>query len=299
MVAYEPVPDRVELRRPKLAVNWLRLGRIHRSVNAASRSSSPTTRTATDDSATGSVWIPPPAWSSCCARSKRAGYGVDGHSRVTATHLVEKIRRGPTNAATHGRKISVTLTLTTYRRFFDGLPAAVRRSVTERWGEPRNDPFHLAASDAFAIPAFECGNVVIGLQPARGYNIDPQSTYHDPDLVPPARLPRVLRVAARRQGRARRDPRGQARQPRMAAGQGAGARRDVLSGSSLRSRCRTSIRSSSTTPARAPRPSAGRRPSSSTTSRRRSRGPRPTARSPSWSCSSTSTSRRPAWTRAG
>ena len=26
---------------------------------------------------------------------------------------------------------------------------------------------------------------MIGLQPARGYNIDPEKTYHDPDLVPP------------------------------------------------------------------------------------------------------------------
>ena len=25
----------------------------------------------------------------------------------------------------------------------------------------------------------------MGLQPARGYNIDPQSSYHDPDLPPP------------------------------------------------------------------------------------------------------------------
>ncbi len=38
---------------------------------------------------------------------------------------------------------------------------------------------------AFAIPAFRCGNIAIGLQPARGYNIDPTATYHDPDLVPP------------------------------------------------------------------------------------------------------------------
>ena len=61
----------------------------------------------------------------------------------------------------------------------------MRRSVDERWGDPRRDPFHLAESDEFALPAFPCGNVIIGLQPARGYNIDPQSTYHDPDLVPP------------------------------------------------------------------------------------------------------------------
>ncbi|MEL7259598.1 MAG: cobaltochelatase subunit CobN, partial [Pseudomonadota bacterium] len=29
------------------------------------------------------------------------------------------------------------------------------------------------------------GNAVVGIQPARGYNIDPTDTYHSPDLVPP------------------------------------------------------------------------------------------------------------------
>ena len=29
------------------------------------------------------------------------------------------------------------------------------------------------------------GNVLVGIQPARGYNIDPTETYHSPDLVPP------------------------------------------------------------------------------------------------------------------
>ena len=99
--------------------------------------------------------------------------------------LIERIRRGPTNAALDGREVSVKIDLGTYRRFFDALPEPVRRGVRERWGEPERDPFYLPASHELALPAFECGNVVIGLQPARGYNIDPQSTYHDPDLVPP------------------------------------------------------------------------------------------------------------------
>ena len=38
---------------------------------------------------------------------------------------------------------------------------------------------------AFAVPALRFGNVVVGLQPARGYHIDPAATYHDPALVPP------------------------------------------------------------------------------------------------------------------
>ena len=50
-----------------------------------------------------------------------------------------------------------------------------------------SDPFSMepAGSGAFAVPALCFGNVVVGLQPARGYNIDPAATYHDPALVPP------------------------------------------------------------------------------------------------------------------
>src|SRR3546814_12818406 len=29
------------------------------------------------------------------------------------------------------------------------------------------------------------GNVAVAIQPARGYHIDPNASYHDPDLAPP------------------------------------------------------------------------------------------------------------------
>ena len=38
---------------------------------------------------------------------------------------------------------------------------------------------------AFALALLPLGNVVVGIQPARGYHIDPAASYHDPDLVPP------------------------------------------------------------------------------------------------------------------
>ena len=182
LVAYEPVPDRVELVA-KLAANWLRLGStpVDQRRLAVILANYPNR----DGRLGNGVGLDTPASVVELLRAlEREGYAVADVPR-DGDDLVARLRRGPTNAAVDGREISVTLKLDTYRRFFDTLPAAVRRSVTEHWGEPQHDPFHLAASDAFAIPAFECGNVVIGLQPARGYNIDPQSTYHDPDLVPP------------------------------------------------------------------------------------------------------------------
>ena len=147
-----------------------------------------------------------------------AGYAVkdlppDGNTLVAA------IAAGPTNAAVAGRETRERLPLDDYLAFFGALPEAVREAVRERWGGPEGDPFFLpawtgqgaganagshaacagradvagaddaagkgASGPAFAIPAIRCGNVFVGLQPARGYHIDPAATYHDPDLVPP------------------------------------------------------------------------------------------------------------------
>ena len=42
-----------------------------------------------------------------------------------------------------------------------------------------------AAEGAFALSIHRFGGVVVGLQPARGYDVDPTETYHAPDLAPP------------------------------------------------------------------------------------------------------------------
>ena len=182
LVAYEPVADRIEFVA-RLAASWLRLGRtpVEQRRLAVILANYPNR----DGRLGNGVGLDTPASVVELLRSlEGAGYGVADIPR-DGDGLIERLRRGPTNAATDGREISVTLTLRAYREFFDSLPAPVRQLVNDRWGGPRRDPFYLTASDEFALPAFHCGNVVIGLQPARGYNIDPQSTYHDPDLVPP------------------------------------------------------------------------------------------------------------------
>ena len=107
------------------------------------------------------------------------------HSFETGNDLIEYLSEGPTNAASDGRIIRETVSLEAYLSAFEKLPDAVQSAVTNRWGKPENDPFFLAKGNEFAVSAFTCGNVAVGLQPARGYNIDPVQSYHDPALVPP------------------------------------------------------------------------------------------------------------------
>ena len=118
-----------------------------------------------------------------------AGYAVDGVPG-DGNALIAALGRGPTNATAAGREIRERLPLADYLAFFAALPAAVRDAVTERWGPPSRDPLFVEADGGeaeagFAIPALRFGNVAVGIQPARGYHIDPSTTYHDPALVPP------------------------------------------------------------------------------------------------------------------
>ena len=52
-----------------------------------------------------------------------------------------------------------------------------REHVRAEWGEPPERPF--------AIPGVEYGNVLVTVQPPRGFGMDPEKVYHDSDLQPP------------------------------------------------------------------------------------------------------------------
>ncbi|WP_417242382.1 cobaltochelatase subunit CobN [Celeribacter sp.] len=113
-----------------------------------------------------------------------AGYGVTDIPEDSDA-LMAQILAGPTNwltdrSARHG---GVRMPLAAYRACYDALPEQVRTQIEERWGAPEADPFYGAGG--FALSVLRFGNAVVGIQPARGYNIDPTETYHAPDLVPP------------------------------------------------------------------------------------------------------------------
>ncbi len=182
IVAYEPVADRVDFVCA-LAANWAWLGRAPRP---ARRIALVLANYPNRDGRIGNgVGLDTPAATVNLLKALRdAGYNVRDLP-VDGNQLVERLAAGPTNdaAALSLREVRETLPLDDYLAFFERLPEGARRRMTERWGRPEDDPFF--RDGVFAIPAFRCGNVAVGLQPARGYNIDPSSSYHDPDLPPP------------------------------------------------------------------------------------------------------------------
>ena len=72
--------------------------------------------------------------------------------------------------------------VSTYLEWYATLPATLRSGIEERWGPPPGDRY--LDGDDFVIAGLELGNVLIAIQPPRGYGEDPVGIYHDPELPP-------------------------------------------------------------------------------------------------------------------
>ncbi|MFK7938416.1 MAG: cobaltochelatase subunit CobN [Roseovarius sp.] len=116
---------------------------------------------------------------------QEAGY-TTANLPADSDALMQAVMAGPTNWLTDRaqRTGGVRLSLAEYQNAYAQLPWALRDTMETRWGAPQDDPFFDPA-EGFSLSVLEYGNVVVGVQPARGYNIDPTDTYHSPDLVPP------------------------------------------------------------------------------------------------------------------
>ncbi len=184
LVAYRPIRDRVDFVAD-LAAGWARL-----------RAKQPDERKVMvvlanypnkDGRIGNGVGLDTPAGTINVLRAmKDAGYSV-GDIPGDGNALVERLLAGPTNRAateTVERDETVSLSLEAYREYFDTLPADLRHRVVERWGPPEADAF-MRSSERFALSVVRLGGVAVGIQPARGYNLDPVGSYHDPALVPP------------------------------------------------------------------------------------------------------------------
>lgn len=74
-----------------------------------------------------------------------------------------------------------------YRRWFATLPSDLADAVVQHWGPPPGELFVDRTHDPdgeIVIAGMKSGNVVILVQPPRGFGENPVAIYHDPDLPP-------------------------------------------------------------------------------------------------------------------
>jgi cobaltochelatase CobN len=216
VLVYEPVIDRVEFVA-ELALNWSKLRRTDvgdRKV-ALILANYPTR----DGRLANGVGLDTPQ--SCVEilhALKAAGYQV-GAIPADSGELIKLLTAGVTNdpEGDGWRKARQSLDGGEYWAHFQTLPIAVQQGIVERWGrdgESPQPPLERGAKNidsstapaanpvppfsrgargdsssshptTYPIPGIQFGNVFVGIQPARGYDKDPNLNYHAPDLVPP------------------------------------------------------------------------------------------------------------------
>ncbi|KWX01538.1 Cobalamin biosynthesis protein [Carbonactinospora thermoautotrophica] len=84
------------------------------------------------------------------------------------------------------RGAAARVPLATYRKWFAALPEPLRERMREHWGEPPGELYVDGDGEdaAIVLAALRFGNVVVMIQPPRGFGENPVAIYHDPDLPP-------------------------------------------------------------------------------------------------------------------
>jgi len=76
--------------------------------------------------------------------------------------------------------------LSVYEHWFGQVPESLRTAMIDAWGAAPGELYVDTSGDepAIALAALRFGNVVLMIQPPRGFGENPVAIYHDPDLAP-------------------------------------------------------------------------------------------------------------------
>lgn len=117
-----------------------------------------------------------------------AGYPIQDipeHGNALIEALLGAVTNNPTTL--HERGCWQSLALEDYLHYFYQLPLDSQNAVWDRWGPPEDD--HKCREQngqrRIMLAGIRLGETFVGIQPARGFNLDLAANYHDPDLIPP------------------------------------------------------------------------------------------------------------------
>ncbi|WP_444997767.1 cobaltochelatase subunit CobN [Aliikangiella sp. IMCC44359] len=115
---------------------------------------------------------------------KLAGYPIESIPE-TGDELIKQLQEAVTNNLETIDRLPCwqSLSLEMYQTFFSQLPIESQQAVLEQWGEPTQDPKY--RNGRLMLAGIRLGETFVGIQPARGFNLDLAANYHSPDLIPP------------------------------------------------------------------------------------------------------------------
>ena len=193
LISYVADPERCE-RVARLAVRHARLKYIEPADKRVALvfSAYPTKHARIGNA----VGLDTPASAVALLRAMRdAGYrigdipGVDAGDGDALIHaMIERGGQDPDWLSTEALEANpIRVSAKDYRAWFATLPAELTDAVTEHWGAAPGELFVDRSQDPdgeIVIAAMVSGNVVLIVQPPRGFGENPVAIYHDPDLPP-------------------------------------------------------------------------------------------------------------------
>ena len=178
-------------RAARLAGLAVRHARLARTPNAAKRVAIMLSSYPTKHSRVGNaVGLDTPASAVALLRAMRAvgydlgdGFPEDGDALIHALiaaggHDTEWLTEDQLRAA------PARVPLAAYRRYFSELPNGLGSSIQAHWGAPPGELYTDEQSGDIVLACLRFGNVVLMIQPPRGFGENPVAIYHDPDLPP-------------------------------------------------------------------------------------------------------------------
>ena len=178
-------------RAARLAGIAVRHARLARTPNPAKRVAIMLSSYPTKHSRVGNaVGLDTPASAVALLRAMReAGYDLgDGFPEDGDTLIHALIAAGghDTEWLTEDqlRAAPARVPLAAYRRFFSELPNGLRDSIQSHWGAPPGELYTDESTGDIVLACLRFGNVVLMIQPPRGFGENPVAIYHDPDLPP-------------------------------------------------------------------------------------------------------------------
>ena len=114
---------------------------------------------------------------------KNAGYALENYPE-TGEQLIDQLTSSVTNdpEGRELRSVYQSLSFEDYQQYFSVLPLSVQTAIHDRWQNYYNEKQKI--SQGFGISGIQLNNIFIGIQPSRGYDLDPSLNYHAPDLEP-------------------------------------------------------------------------------------------------------------------
>lgn len=201
IVEYKPLINRVEYVA-KLAKKWVNLSKVNNSEKkvALILANYPNK----DGRIANGVGLDTPASCINILNALQENDYYINHIPASGDELIFTLIEGITNdlEMQSNRKINQYLSLTDYENYFQTLPKEIQTQITNRWGEFQSPqpplekgelnmgkfPLERRESNIggsfIPISGLQLGNIFIGIQPSRGYDLDPSLNYHAPDLEP-------------------------------------------------------------------------------------------------------------------